>query len=127
VDREDHSISVRERNYVHILGGEGYGNVGTLGLSDGAFDGYMVYFPVVISTVLLGVIIGVGTFGDCEDCAMGGDDIILFLGFLDLWWRVGFSFNLRVGVVWHWVGDLWSYWRICYLWSWRRVRYLGSW
>jgi hypothetical protein len=99
VDREDHSI----------------------GLSDGAFDDYMVYFSVVISALLLGVKTGVGTSSDCEDCAVGGEGIIFLLGFLDLWqrWRrwVGFGFNLRVGVVWHWVGDLRSCWRICYLWN----------
>jgi hypothetical protein len=79
-------------------------------LSDGAFDGYMVYFTVVISTLPLDVKVGVGTFGDYEDCTVGGEGIILLLGFLNLWrrWRrwVGFGLNLRVGVVWHWVGDL---------------------
>jgi hypothetical protein len=43
---------------------------------------------------------------------MGGEGIILLLGFSNLWWRwrrwVGFGFNLMVGVVWHWVGDLQS-------------------
>jgi hypothetical protein len=102
-----------------------------LGLSDGAFYDFMVYFLVVISTLPLGVKVGVGTSGDCEDCTMGGEDIILLLGFSNLWWRwrrwVGFGFNLMVGVVWHWVGDLQSYWRICYLWSWQEVCYSRSW
>jgi hypothetical protein len=65
----------------------------------------MVYFPVGISTLPLGVKIGIGTFGDCEDCTIGREGIILLLGFLDLWrrWRrwVGFGFNLGVGVVCH--------------------------
>jgi hypothetical protein len=72
-------------------------------LSDGAFDGYMVYFLVVISTLPLGVKVDVETSGDCEDCIVGGEGIILLMRFLNLWWRwrrwIGFSFNLRVGVV----------------------------
>jgi hypothetical protein len=95
--------------------------VGPLGLSDGTFDDYMVYFPIVISALPLGVRISVGTFSDCEDCTVSGEGIILLLGFLNSWrrWRlwVGFGFNLRVGVVWHWVGDLWNYCGICYFWS----------
>jgi hypothetical protein len=67
------------------LGGEDYGNVGPLGLSDGAFDGYMVYFSVVISALLLGIKIGVRTSSDCEDYAVNGEDIILLMWFLDLW------------------------------------------
>jgi hypothetical protein len=103
----------------------------TTGLCDGAFDDYMVYFSVVISALPLSVEIGVGIGSDYQDYAMSGEGVILLLGFLDLWWRwqwwVGFGFNLRVSVVWHWVGDLRNYWRICYLRSWWRVRYLRSW
>jgi hypothetical protein len=44
----------------------------------------MVYFPVVISTLSLGVKGCVGTFGDCEDCTVGGEGIILLLVFLNL-------------------------------------------
>jgi hypothetical protein len=51
-------------------------------MSDGAFDDYMVYFPVVISVLPLGVKISVGTSGDCEDCTIGGEGIILLLGVL---------------------------------------------
>jgi hypothetical protein len=72
-------------------------------LSDGAFNRYMVYFLVVISTLSLGVKVDVETSGDCEDCTVGGEGIILLMRFLNLWWRwrqwIGFSFNLRVGVV----------------------------
>jgi hypothetical protein len=72
-------------------------------LSDGAFDGYMVYFYVVISALPLSVKIGVGTSSDCEDCAMSGEGVTLLLGFLDLWWRwrwwVGFDFNFKFSVV----------------------------
>jgi hypothetical protein len=87
------------------VGGEGYGNVGPFVLSNGAFDSYVVYFSIVISVLLLGVEISIGTSGDCEDCVMGREGIILLLVFLDLWRRWGrwvcFSFNLRVGVIWH--------------------------
>jgi hypothetical protein len=41
--------------------------MGPLGLSDEAFDDYMVYFLIVISALPLGVKVGVGTSGDCED------------------------------------------------------------
>jgi hypothetical protein len=96
--------------------------VGPLGLRDGAFNGYMIYLPVVISVLPLGVKISVGTSGDCDDCTVGGEGIILLPELLNLWrrWRqwIVFGFNLRACVVWHWVGDLWSYWRICYLWNW---------
>jgi hypothetical protein len=85
------------------LSREGYRNVGPIGLSDEAFDGYMVYFLVVISALPLGVKVSVRIFGDCEDCTVGVEGIILWLGFLNLWWWwrwwVGFSFNLKVGVV----------------------------
>jgi hypothetical protein len=84
------------------LGGEGYGNVRLFGLSDGAFDSYMIYFSVVISALSLGVKVGVGASGDCEDCAMGGDGIRLLGRLLDLWQRwISFGLELRVGVIWH--------------------------
>jgi hypothetical protein len=87
----------------------------------------MVYFSVVMSSPPLGVKVKVGTSGNCEDCTVGGEGIILLLGFLNLWWRwrwwVGFSLNLRVGVVWHSVGDLQNCWKICYLWGCRGVCY----
>jgi hypothetical protein len=59
--------------------------VGPLGLSDGAFDDYMVYFPIVISVLPLGVKAGVGSSSDCEDCTVSEEGIILLLGFLNLW------------------------------------------
>jgi hypothetical protein len=67
------------------LGGEGYGNARPLGLSDGAFDGHVVYFSVIISGMALGVKISVGTSSDCEDCAVAREGIILLLGFFNLW------------------------------------------
>jgi hypothetical protein len=62
----------------------------------------MVYFSIVTSALSLSVKIGVGTSGDCEDCTMSGEGVILLLRLLDLWWRQrwwdGFSFNLWVSV-----------------------------
>jgi hypothetical protein len=63
--------------------------VGPFGLCDGAFDSYMIYFPVVVSVLSFGVNISVGTFGNCEDCAVGGEGFWPLRGFLDLWRRWG--------------------------------------
>jgi hypothetical protein len=52
-------------------------HVRPFGLSNGAFDSYKVYFSVVISTMSLGVKVGVGTSGNCENCAVGGEGIWL--------------------------------------------------
>jgi hypothetical protein len=66
------------------LGGEGNGNVRPFGLSDGAFDSYMIYFSIVMSVLAFGVEIGIGVSGDCKDYAMSWESFILLLGFLDL-------------------------------------------
>jgi hypothetical protein len=96
---EDHSIGVRERDQIHILGGEGYGNVIPLSLSDGAFDSYMIYFSVIISVLSFDVEIGIGAPGDYKDCAVSWENFILLLHLLNLWqrwrWWVRFGFNLR--------------------------------
>jgi hypothetical protein len=57
-------------------------------MSNGAFNSYMIYF-VVISMLSLGVKVGVGTSGNCENCAMGGERIGLLQSLLDLWRRRG--------------------------------------
>jgi hypothetical protein len=84
--------------------------MGPFGLSGGAFDSYVIYFSVVISTLSFGIEIGVGASGNCEDSVVGGEGFKLLWGFLDLWqrWkqRVGFCLDLRISVVWHWVCDL---------------------
>jgi hypothetical protein len=46
--------------------------VGPFGLSNGAFDSYMIYFSIVIFAPPLGVQVGVGTFGNCENCSRDG-------------------------------------------------------
>jgi hypothetical protein len=71
------------------MGGKGYENMGPLGLGDGAFDDYMVYFLIIISVLPLGVKVGIKTSSNCEYCTMSGEGVILLLGFLNLWrkWR----------------------------------------
>jgi hypothetical protein len=50
---------------------------------------------------------------------MGGEIVSLLRRLLDLRlrWRlwVGFIFDFMVGVAWHWINDLWYWWRVCYL------------
>jgi hypothetical protein len=81
-------------------------------LCNGAFDGYVIYFSVIVSAQPLGVEVGIETSGNCKDCAMSWEGFCLLLGFLSLWqrswWWIGFIFYLRV-IVLPWVGDLWSY------------------
>jgi hypothetical protein len=83
-----------------------------LGLGNGAFDSYMIYFSIIVLVLLLCVKVGIGTSDNCTDCARSWYDFILLLGFLSLWWGwrwwIGFIFDLGV-VALHWVGDLWSY------------------
>jgi hypothetical protein len=86
--------------------------VGPFGFCNETFFGDMIDLPIIIMTLSLGVKIGIGTSGNCEDCAVCGESIGLLWGFLDLRWRwrwrwIGFGFDLRVGVVWHGVCDLW--------------------
>jgi hypothetical protein len=47
------------------------------GLGNGAFDNYMIDLPVIVSTLSLGVEIGIGTSSNCEDCALGGEGVRL--------------------------------------------------
>jgi hypothetical protein len=66
------------------LGGEGYGNVRPLGMGNGAFDTYVIYFSVIVPALSLGVKVGIGTSDNCEDCAMYWESFIWLLGFLGL-------------------------------------------
>jgi hypothetical protein len=52
------------------MGGEGYGNVRQLGLGNGAFDIYVIYFSVIVLALSLGVKVGIGTSDNCKDCAI---------------------------------------------------------
>jgi hypothetical protein len=63
--------------------------VGSFGLSNRAFNNYMIYFSIVIFALSLGIEIGIGTSSNCEDCVMGGEVFGLLQRLLDLWrrWR----------------------------------------
>jgi hypothetical protein len=91
------------------FGQEGYGYVGPFGLGNMTFADDVIDLPMVITTLSLGVKIGIGTSGICEDCAIGAEGIGLLWRFWDSRWRwgIGFGFGLRVGVVWRGVCDLW--------------------
>jgi hypothetical protein len=101
-----------------------------LGLGNGEFNNYVIYFFVIVSVMLLGVQVGIGTSNNCKDYATGWEGFARLLGFLGLWWRwgwwIGFIFYLGV-IVLHWVGDLWNCWGICNISMWWRVCYLWSW
>jgi hypothetical protein len=56
-----------------------------LGLGNGSFDSFMIYFSVIVPTLPLGVEVGIGTFDNCKDFAMSWEGFILLLGFLGLW------------------------------------------
>jgi hypothetical protein len=77
---------------------EAYGNVGPLGLSNGAFDSYVIYFFVIASMLSLGFKVSIGASDDRKDCTMRWKSFVLLLGFLDLWrrweWQIGFVFDL---------------------------------
>jgi hypothetical protein len=84
------------------LGGEGYGNVRPLGLSNKTFDNYMIYFSVIVSTLSLGFKVGIGASSDRKDCTVSWESFFL-LALLDLWWRwgwwIGFVFDLGIVVL----------------------------
>jgi hypothetical protein len=85
----------------------------SLGLGNGAFDTYVIYFSVIVLTLSLGVKVSIGASGDCKDCAMCWECFVSLLGFLGLWrrwaWWIGFVLCLGV-IVLHWVGDLQNCW-----------------
>jgi hypothetical protein len=56
-------------------------------LSNRTFDSDVIDLPVIIVALSLGVKINIGASGNCEDCAMGGEDVSLLWRFLDLRWR----------------------------------------
>jgi hypothetical protein len=80
------------------------------GLGDGAFDGNVIDLSIIVSLLPFVIEISVGAFGNCENCAMGGETVDLLQRLADLQWRwcrwVGFWLGLLVGIVWHWIGDL---------------------
>jgi hypothetical protein len=93
--------------------------MGPFGSGYRAFDSDMVDLSIIVSSLSLGVKLIIIAFRDCEDCAVGGEDVGLLWRW---WWWVVFCLDLRVGVGWHWICDLWDYQGVCYLWSWRMLR-----
>jgi hypothetical protein len=71
----------------------------------------MIDLLVLVSSLPLVLEVGIGAFGDGEDCGVGGEVLAL----LRRW--VGFWFVLLSCVVWHWIGNLWNWQRVCYLWN----------
>jgi hypothetical protein len=57
--------------------------MGPFGLGDGTFNGNVIDLSVIVSPLPLGVKIGVRAFGDCKDCAMGGEAIDLLRRLVD--------------------------------------------
>jgi hypothetical protein len=55
-----------------------------LGLGNGAFDSYVIYFSVVVSVLSLGVEVGIGAPSDCKDCAVSWAGFGLLLGVMSL-------------------------------------------
>jgi hypothetical protein len=53
-------------------------------LCNGAFDDYVIYFSIIVSTLPLGVEVGIGTSGNCKNCDMSWEGFTLLLGFLGL-------------------------------------------
>jgi hypothetical protein len=81
--------------------------VRTFDLCNGTFDDNVIDLPVIITTLSFSVEIGIATSDNCENCAMCGETVGILRRFLDLRWKwIGFSFDLRVGVVWHGVCNL---------------------
>jgi hypothetical protein len=67
--------------------------VGPFGLGNGTFENYIIDLSIIVSPLPLGVKIGVGTSGDCEDCVVGGKSISLLHRLVSLWQRW-----------WRWIG-----------------------
>jgi hypothetical protein len=55
-----------------------------LGLGNGSFDSYVIYFSITLPALSLGVKVGIGTSDNCKDYAMSWEGFILLLGFLSL-------------------------------------------
>jgi hypothetical protein len=54
-------------------------------LSNGAFDGYVIYLSAIVSALPHGIEIDVGTSGNHKNCAMVWESFALLMRFLILW------------------------------------------
>jgi hypothetical protein len=61
--------------------------VGSFGLGNRTFDDDVINLAIIISVLALGLKISIGSFGDCQDCAVGVESVGLLRRFLDLWQR----------------------------------------
>jgi hypothetical protein len=72
--------------------------MGPFGLHNGTFDKDVINLPVIITTLSLGVEIGIETSVNYKDCAICGESVGLLRRFLVLRWRwmwwIGFDFDL---------------------------------
>jgi hypothetical protein len=48
-----------------------------LGLGNGAFDSYVIYFSVIVPALSLGVKISIGTSDNYKDCVISWEGFIL--------------------------------------------------
>jgi hypothetical protein len=51
-----------------------------LGLGNGAFDSYVIYFSIIVLALPLCVKVCIGTSSNCKDCAMSWEGFALLLG-----------------------------------------------
>jgi hypothetical protein len=94
-----------------------------LSFDQGAFVSHVIDLAVVVSLLPFVLKIGIGAFGDGVDYVVGGEIVALLRRLTDLerrWWGQIGSFFVLVGwISWCWVGDLWTWQRVCYLCYWR--------
>jgi hypothetical protein len=83
--------------------------VGPFGLCNGTFDDDVINLLIIIMMLFLSVEVSVRTSSYCKNCVVCRESVGLLQRFLDLRWRwwIGFDFDLRGGIIWHGVYDLW--------------------
>jgi hypothetical protein len=83
--------------------------VGPFGLCNGTFDDDVINLLIIIMMLFLSVEVSVRTSSYCKNCVVCRESVGLLQRFLDLRWRswIGFGFDLRGGIIWHGVYDLW--------------------
>jgi hypothetical protein len=63
--------------------------MGPFSFGDWTFDNDMIYLAIIVSALLIGFKVCVGTSSDCEYGTMGGKVLGLLRRFLNLLWRWG--------------------------------------
>jgi hypothetical protein len=77
-----------------------------LGLGNGAFDIYVIYFSIIVSTLLLGVKVCVGLCHELGRLRFVAGVLGLVVEVVVVDWLC-FLFGGGGVIVLHWVGDLW--------------------